>query len=180
LWAGPAVDGLEITTEQTRQANLAAGIPPGAMAANVALERELLTAVRDAPTPEAVGPAVNKVRADHGLPSSPPAEIATLSSAWYRNFLSYDPAPALRALKIPVLAVVGEKDTQVSAEQNIPALRAALSADPKANVTALPGLNHLLQPAKTGLTDEYQAIETTIDPAALKLIVDWVATTTGL
>ena len=38
----------------------------------------------------------------------------------------------------------------------------------------LPGLNHLFQTAKTGAPNEYQTIEETFSPAALKVIGDWI------
>ena len=42
-------------------------------------------------------------------------------------------------------------------------------------VRELPGLNHLLQTAKTGAVSEYSQIEETIAPAALELIGSWVS-----
>ena len=39
-----------------------------------------------------------------------------------------------------------------------------------------PGLNHLFQPAGTGLVGEYGAIEETIAPQVLELIRDWLLT----
>jgi hypothetical protein len=59
------------------------------------------------------------------------------------------------------------------------AIEADLAGDAKAEVVELPGLNHMLQPARTGGVDEYGKIETTIDPSALKLIGDWVVATTA-
>jgi len=38
----------------------------------------------------------------------------------------------------------------------------------------LPGMNHLLQDAKTGASSKYNDIEETISPAALKIITDWL------
>ena len=43
----------------------------------------------------------------------------------------------------------------------------------------LPGLNHLLQPATTGLPAEYAEIETTIAPAALDRITTWILEQAG-
>jgi hypothetical protein len=47
-------------------------------------------------------------------------------------------------------------------------------------ILELPGLNHLLQPAKTGLPAEYAQVETTIAPAALDAITSWLLKRTGL
>ena len=45
-------------------------------------------------------------------------------------------------------------------------------------VHRLPGHNHLFQRAKTGLVNEYAAIEETISPEVLNLIRDWVLSVT--
>ncbi len=50
-------------------------------------------------------------------------EIKIFSSPWFRYFLTYDPATALRKVTCPVLAINGEKDTQVPPKQNLPAIR---------------------------------------------------------
>ena len=55
---------------------------------------------------------------------------------------------------------------------------AALAEGGNRDVTVhrLPGLNHLFQPAGTGLVGEYGAIEETIAPQVLELIRDWLPT----
>ena len=35
-----------------------------------------------------------------------------MQSPWFRFFLTYDPAPTLRTVRIPTLALNGEKDVQ--------------------------------------------------------------------
>ncbi|MGA3019698.1 MAG: prolyl oligopeptidase family serine peptidase, partial [Bryobacteraceae bacterium] len=96
--------------------------------------------------------------------------------AWYRYFLTYDPAPALRKLTCPVLAINGSKDTQVPPQQNLPAIRKALEEGGNKHFEAveLPGLNHLFQTAKTGAVAEYAQIEETISPVALEKIGNWL------
>lgn len=37
-----------------------------------------------------------------------------------------------------------------------------------------PGLNHLMQPAGSGLPSEYSTIETTIAPEVLDYVKDWL------
>lgn len=53
--------------------------------------------------------------------------VVAFTDPWMRFFLAYDPAPALTDLGVPVLALIGSLDVQVSAEENIPALEAALA-----------------------------------------------------
>jgi len=104
------------------------------------------------------------------------ATIQQLTSPWFRYFLSYDPAPTLRRVKCPVLAINGEKDLQVPPQQNLPAIRMALEegGNKHFEIVELPGLNHLFQTAKTGAPSEYAGIEETMSPAAMKTIADWV------
>jgi hypothetical protein len=102
------------------------------------------------------------------------AEVSQVNTAWFREFFDYDPAPTLRRVHCPVLALDGGKDLQVSAARNLPAIRAALANNPDANVEELPGLNHLFQTANTGAIAEYAQIEQTIAPLALDTITNWV------
>ena len=80
-------------------------------------------------------------------------------------------------LRIPVLAINGEKDLQVSPKQNLPAVRKALEAAGNENfvVEELPGLNHLFQTAKTGAPREYAELEETMSPVALARIAGWIS-----
>ena len=96
----------------------------------------------------------------------------TLQAPWFRYFVNYDPAPTLSKVKCPVLAINGEKDAQVPARQNLPAIRKALAAGRNRDfdVLELASLNHLFQTAKTGGLEEYSTIEETISPVALDKI----------
>ena len=82
----------------------------------------------------------------------------------FRSFLDYDPAPALAALRVPVLAVAGDRDVQVPADRAAPELTRLLADDPDATVRVLPGLDHLLEPADAAA----------MAPAALDLVIGWM------
>ncbi len=107
-------------------------------------------------------------------------QLTIFQSPWMRYFLAYDPVPTLKKLKMPVLAVNGEKDLQVDPDQNLPPIEKALARNKKAKVVELPGLNHLFQPATTGLPAEYATIDTTIDPSLLDIVATWIREQTGL
>jgi pimeloyl-ACP methyl ester carboxylesterase len=102
------------------------------------------------------------------------AMIAPMLSPWFRYFLRYDPAPLLRRIRVPVLALNGALDRQVIARENLPAIRAALANDRDVTVTELPGLNHLFQHARTGAVGEYREIEETMAPEVLDLVASWI------
>lgn len=102
------------------------------------------------------------------------AILAQVGTPWFRYFLSYNPAPNLRAIKVPVLAMNGSLDRQVPANENLPAIRAALKDNPDVTIVELPGLNHLFQTAKTGGVGEYAEIEETVAPVALERMAAWI------
>lgn len=99
-----------------------------------------------------------------------------MSTPWMRHFLTYDPAPTLRRLRKPVLALYGALDLQVPPSQNAAMLSESLRAagNPDYTVRELPHLNHLLQPATTGSPAEYARTEETMSPEALRVIGAWI------
>lgn len=99
-----------------------------------------------------------------------------LFSPWLHFFMLYDPRPALQKVKVPVLALDGEKDMQVAAKVNLAAIKKALKAGGNKDITTkeLPSLNHLFQTCPTGSPEEYGKIEETFSPAALEIIGKWV------
>jgi fermentation-respiration switch protein FrsA (DUF1100 family) len=104
------------------------------------------------------------------------AQLAQVNSPWFRYLLTYDPVPALRALDQPVLAINGEKDTQVPPKENLEAIRLALTegGNDDVEIVELAGLNHLFQTAETGSPSEYATIEETMSPRALQTMTDWI------
>jgi fermentation-respiration switch protein FrsA (DUF1100 family) len=177
LLAGSGVPGDEIVLAQSALIAEASGLPRDQVEQNTRNLREILDLIKREPDQTLLQ---SKIRA--ALTGKLPAaqidlQIKTLTTPWFRHFLSYDPAPTLRRVTRPVLAMNGEKDLQVPAKQNLDAIRAALSAggNTRSEVLELPGLNHLFQTAKTGVPAEYGAIEETFAPAALDKISRWIA-----
>ena len=93
---------------------------------------------------------------------------------WFRYFIMTNPSNFWKKVKCPVLALNGEKDLQVAADENLSAIEKALQGNKSAKTVLLPGLNHLFQHCKTGLPAEYSTIEETFSPDALKIISDWI------
>jgi pimeloyl-ACP methyl ester carboxylesterase len=179
LWAGSGVNGRDVIIEQVRAVSAASGAAPEVATANADRQRAVADAIIAAPDQAAAYDAAMKAAAAAGEDAKTVGPgIKFMSGAWARNFLAYDPAPTLRALDIPVLALVGGKDVQVVASQNVPALQAALAGNPRARVMELPGLNHLFQKTGTGAVSEYGTITQTIDPGALKIMGDWLVEVT--
>ena len=55
-------------------------------------------------------------------------QLHMVSSPWFRYFLTYDPRPTLAKVHCPVLALVGEKDRQVPARENLSQIESTLKS----------------------------------------------------
>jgi pimeloyl-ACP methyl ester carboxylesterase len=102
--------------------------------------------------------------------------IEMRTTPWIRYFYNYNPADEFEKLKIPVLSLNGSKDTQVSAKINQEGIRKALikGKNKDYKIIEMENLNHLFQECKTGKMDEYELIEQTFSPKALKVISNWI------
>ncbi|MCA9697483.1 MAG: alpha/beta hydrolase, partial [Myxococcales bacterium] len=159
MLAGTGVPGAAIIEHQTRLLLEAMGSPAATIDTAVAASANLHRIIRETPAEQLdaalaaelrtqiiasvvpVGQSVDEAVAD---------QLKVVGSPWYRHFVTWDPAPVLRKLKVPVLVLNGELDLQVDPDQNLPAIEAALKKNRRAKVIRFPGLNHLFQPAKTG------------------------------
>jgi len=104
------------------------------------------------------------------------AQFRGLQSAWMRHFLAYDPSSNWVLFDSPVLAIWGERDTQVLPEINREKLEeiAMHNTSLQSDFVVMPGLNHLLQSCNTGLPDEYDSNAEAISPLALEVIGNWL------
>lgn len=100
--------------------------------------------------------------------------MTSLQSPWLQSFLQIKPQTYVGRIKCPVLAINGELDLQVDATTNLSAIEKGLPATTPKKIVSLPGLNHLLQHARTGLPVEYGQIHETISPEVLDLIATWI------
>ena len=176
IMAGSGVPGDDIIVEQTKLIAEAGGQSHEEAEKTSDDERKILALV-EAEKDDAE--LEKKLRAELGDKESNAmldAQIKTLRSPWFRYFIQFDPATALSKVKCPVLAIIGSKDLQVPAAQNLPPIRKALKAAGNKNFEAdeLPGLNHLFQTAATGAPSEYGDIEETMSPVALEKIAGWI------
>jgi len=177
MMAGSGVPGDQIIVEQGRLIAIAAGQSKDDAGKNAEKTREALSVVETEKDPATLDRLLTVKLSAEGVPDSAIAgQIKSLTTPWIRVFLTYDPATALRKLKIPVLALNGSLDLQVPPAQNLPPIRKAFqdAGNTRAEVDELPGLNHLFQTAKTGAPSEYGQIEETISPAALDKIASWI------
>jgi pimeloyl-ACP methyl ester carboxylesterase len=178
--AGPCIRGDKLFVLQSAMTAKAYGAPDDYIARRRVFDQELYSAVISAPSESAaldrakalVARGVADKLVDASEAESLPKDA---TSPWERYFLAYDPAPTLARLTVPVLVLNGSLDVQVPAKENLAAARQALKNNSNATITELTGMNHLLQNAKTGAPSEYNDIEETMSPTALKIITDWLS-----
>ncbi|MBI4876463.1 MAG: alpha/beta hydrolase [Acidobacteria bacterium] len=185
LIAGPGVSGEKLMYEQSKTIARLPGGGERAAALNRKLQEAMFAAVKRGAAEKELREAIQAFAAaaneeDRALASKMAAagdkQVPFLLSPAFRSLLMFDPAPALAKVRCPLLALFGERDSQVPPALNLAPLAAALEASGNADysITKLPALNHLFQTSKTGLPTEYAAIEETFAPAALNAISAWV------
>lgn len=189
MLAGPGVDGKAILLQQGQDLMRAMGASDEQIKAQREVQERMFEILMGEPDPKVAGPKLRTLLEDvakeqpeaqklpkEQLDAQLNAQVALANSPWFRFFLTYDPAPALRGMKIPVLALNGSLDLQVNSSINLPAIEAALKAGGNKDfvVKEFPRLNHLFQHATTGAITEYQQIEETFSPEVLAFIAEWI------
>jgi pimeloyl-ACP methyl ester carboxylesterase len=177
MMAGTGVPGDQVIVAQGEAIEVASGEKPEVAAKKAATQREIMQLVETEKDQTVLDKELHEKMKGDVPDAQIGMEIKQLTSPWFRYFLTYDPATALRKVTCPVLAINGSLDKQVLPAQNLPPIRKALeeAGNKHAEVDELPGLNHLFQTAKTGAPGEYAQIEETISPVALDKMATWIA-----
>jgi len=191
LMAAPGTTGIEIVLDQNEISLRHQGIEPETIAELQKLNRETFgmllewkgteeerTTLRDQLSriwerlPLLIRMKTNK---DSFLRS----QFNGMISPGYLSFLRSNPSLHLEKVTCPVLALNGEKDTQVPADKNITAICRALENAGNKNVESriYPGLNHLFQESLTGQFDEYAKTDQTLAPVMLNELGKWLKKT---
>ncbi len=184
MLAGPGVDGAAVLTEQGRLITKAMGLPDSAVEEGSALRSQMIAIVRSETNHDVAAQKLRTLLAAyakaHQLPDAVvDMQVNQVNSEWFRFFFNYDPAPTLRQVKCPVLALFGSKDLQVPPGQNLEAVRTALAGNRDAEIEEIPNLNHLFQTATTGSPTEYGRIEETMASVALETVTTWIQSHVG-
>ena len=98
-----------------------------------------------------------------------------INARWWRDFLAYDPRPALARINVPVLAITGGQDVQVP-PQDVAAIGRLVQGPFEGHVTG--DLSHLFRPdpASAGPRAYRHSIRQPVDAEVLRLITTWITT----
>ena len=186
--AGPGVTGQQIIVRQSEDISRLSGVKEEAIKETTETNKKLYSVLRkekDNKLAETKILTIYKKILEKKKTSNEDTEKAVNqlkltfganTYTWFRYFIMTDPAIFWKKVKCPVLALDGEKDLQVAADENLRDIEKVLrsSGNSSIKIVKLPGLNHLFQHCKTGLPAEYNTIEETFSPEALKIIADWI------
>jgi len=191
LMAGTGVTGEKILITQTVEIQKADSADEKSIQHGQVINQKIYDILKKNPDNDKAAVTIRKVMqkeneasrkkgsADTMSSASIEQNIKTVTSPWFRTFLTLDPQVYLKKVHCYVLAINGDLDLQVDSKINLPAIEQALifGGNSRYTIEEIHGVNHLFQTAKTGSLSEYSAIEETIQPRVLELIASWILQT---
>lgn len=179
--SGAGVSPAETTIDEAEREMASAGLPPPAIQRVVGLMKVQYEFARTGRRWDEYAAARAQIVARMGsAPSSFPATPNDPYWQFIRRLYFYDPAPVLRQLQTPVLALFGELDDNILAEKNKNAWEAALKAGNNRDYTfrIIPKADHLQLEAKTGSNAEMASLQR-FAPTYFATIQNWLAKRTA-
>jgi uncharacterized protein len=176
--SGAGVPAAETTIDQVQNDMTARGMRPQGIEQIVGLMKLQYEFARTGQGWDAYIAARAQVAARLG--GSPPDTLPGTPDHPYwqviRRLYFYDPAPTLRLLQVPTLALFGALDRNIVAEKNNAAWEAALKAGGHKDYTLriLPNATHLQLEAKPGSNAEMASLQRFV-PIYFTTIQDWLA-----
>ena len=104
------------------------------------------------------------------------ANLDELFTPWMSYFIDFNPQDYLCKVKVPILALNGDKDVQVYSKDNLAGVEKAMkkAKNQKYKILELKGLNHLFQKCIFGSPNFYGRNEETFNEDAMKTIAEWI------
>ena len=176
--SGAGVPAAETTLNQARNEMTARGMKPETVADMVGIMQLQYFFARTGQGWDEYTGARDKLAARIGAPPPDTFPGTPDHPSWQfiRRLYFYDPAPTLRQLQVPTLALFGELDNNILAEKNRAAWESALRAGGHRDYTLriLAGANHAQLEAKLGSNAETASLQRFV-PAYFATIEDWLA-----
>jgi len=116
--------------------------------------------------------AVGRIK--HTTTDTARIQLVKMNAKWMREYLAYDPVPALRESQAPLLAITGSKDTQVDPTD---LHEVAERASGGVVTTLIDDVDHLLryEPGRFSNPKKYKSqISKPIDPRVETAVVAWL------
>ena len=176
--SGAGVSGAETTIDQARNQMAANGMRPQMIDQVVDLMTLQYDWLRTGDGWDRYLATRERIAARMG--GNPPEAFPATQDHPYLQFIRplilYDPAAAIRQIKLPVLALFGELDNNILAEKNRAAWEAALKAGDHRDYTLriLLKANHALLEAKVGNNAEMKSLQRFV-PAYPAIVLDWLS-----
>lgn len=168
--AGVGTTGADILIDQSYALQQALGVDEATLQQSDKVQRSVMAAIVN----KASAQEIKQLLVGAGLPEQAiKAQMPQITSPWFQAFVQYDPSLVLPKLNMPVLAVNGDLDLQVLAKQNIAGFQKLVN-NKQITTKIYSGLNHLFQPAKTGLPKEYAEIDVTFSPQVASDVATWI------
>jgi uncharacterized protein len=174
--SGAGVPAAETTLDQAQNEMTMTGMPPQTVEQIIALLKLQYAFARSGQGWDAYRVARDTLVAKMGpAPKTIPGTPEDPYWQFIRRLYFYDPAPTLRQLQTPTLALWGALDNNILAEKNHGAWEAALSAGGNRDHTLriLPNANHAQWEAKVGSNAEMKSLQRFV-PAYFTIIEDWL------
>lgn len=101
-----------------------------------------------------------------------------INARWFRELLAYDPRLDLAAIRVPVLAITGDKDVQVNPD-DLDELARLVPGD--VETRRVPDLTHLLRrdPGRASVRSYGRLLRQPVDAALLDDVAGWLAQRLG-
>jgi pimeloyl-ACP methyl ester carboxylesterase len=160
---------------------------PGSTGAELVLAQQQHSLARSSMTAEQKQAAIDLQRRIHdavitgrGWEQLPISVRRAVDNPEFQTLLLNDPAKVVPNVRQPILIVQGALDTQVEPANadRLEALASARKNKPAVAVVRVPGVNHLLVPARTGEVDEYASLpDKQVSASVTQAIVEWLKKT---
>lgn len=164
LLAGPSTSGNDIVLEQQKYMLSKLPIDDAQRAERQALQEKINAAVIKGT----------------GWADIPEQARRAADTPWFYSFLTFNPEKAINDTRQPIVIVQGELDAQVRphhADKLAEMARARRGTKAAVEVVKVPGVNHLLVPAKTGDIAEYATLgpDAAVSPQVTAAIAAFLA-----
>ena len=176
--SGAGVSVAETTIDQARNEMAASGMPPQMIDQIIELMKLQYEYLRTGAGWTEYLATRERIAARMG--GNPPEAFPATRDHPYLQFIRplilYDPAPTIRQIHLPTLALFGELDNNILAEKNRAAWEAALRAGGHRDYTLriLPKANHALLEANEGNNAETKSLRRFV-PAYFETVLAWLS-----